>query len=49
MHYGFRTANIEVEYEALIARLSLAKAKGIQKLDIRSNSQLVVSQLLGTY
>ena len=47
--YGFRAMNNEVEYEALIASLSLAKGIGIQKMDVRSNSQLVVNQLLGTY
>ena len=41
--------NNEAEYEALIVGLNLAKDMGIKKLDIRSNSQLVVNQLLGTY
>ena len=41
--------NNEVEYEVLITGLNLAKDMGIKKLDIRSNSQLVVNQLLGTY
>ena len=46
---GFKATNNEAEYEALIAGLMLAKDMGIQKLDVRSNSQLVVNQLLGTY
>lgn len=46
---GFRATNNEVEYEALIDGLSLAKDMGIQKLDIRSYSHLVINQLLGTY
>ena len=37
------------KYEALIAGPNLAKDMGIKKLDIRSDSQLVVGQLLGTY
>ena len=41
--------NNEAVYEALIAELILAKDMGIKKLDIRSDSQLVVNQLLGTY
>ena len=41
--------NNEAEYDALIAGLNLAKDMGIKKLDIRSDSQLVVNQLLGTY
>ena len=45
----FRATNNEVEYEALIVGLSLAKDMGIWKLDIRSDCQLVVNQLLGTY
>lgn len=35
---GFKAMNNEVQYEALIARLNLAKDMGIKKLDIRSNS-----------
>ena len=38
-----------MEYEALIAGLVLAKDIGIKKIDIHSDSQLVVNQLLGTY
>ncbi|KAL5554777.1 hypothetical protein UlMin_042178 [Ulmus minor] len=44
---GFKATNNEAEYEALIARLNLAKDMGIKKLSIRSDSQLVVNQLLG--
>ena len=40
---GFRATNNEVEYEALIAGLTLAKDMGIQKLDVRFDSQLVVN------
>ena len=46
---GFKATNKEAEYEALIAGLNLAKDMGIKKLDICSDSQLVVNQLLGTY
>ena len=46
---GFKATNKEAEYEALIAELILAKDMGIKKLDISSDSQLVVNQLLGTY
>ena len=46
---GFKATNNEAEYEALIAGLNLAKDMGIKKLDIRSDSQLVVNQLLGSY
>ena len=46
---GFKATNNEAEYEALITGLMLAKDMGIRKLDVRSDSQLVVNQLLGTY
>ena len=46
---GFKATNNKAEYEALIAELNLAKDMGIKKFDIRSDSQLVVNQLLGTY
>ena len=41
--------NNKVEYEVLIAGLNHAKDMGIKKLDICSDYQLVVNQLLGTY
>ena len=41
--------NNEAEYEVLIAGLNIAKDMGIKKRDIRSDSQLVVNQLLGSY
>ena len=45
IRYGFKATKNEAEYEALIAGLNLAKYMGIKKLDIRSDSQLVVNQL----
>lgn len=45
----FSTSNNEAEYEALIARLRLAKALGARRLKIHSNSQLVVNQVLSDY
>ena len=46
---GFKATNNEAEYEALIAGLNLAQDMVIKKLSIRSDSQLVVNQLLGSY
>ena len=46
---GFKATNNEAEYEALITGLNLAKDMGIKKLSIRSDSQQVVNQLLGSY
>ena len=49
IHCGLKAINKKTEYEALIVGLNLAKDMGIKKLDIHSDSQLVVNQLLGTY
>ena len=47
---GFQATNNEAKYGALITRLSLTRNMGIKKLEVRSDSQLVVvNQLLGTY
>ena len=42
---GFKATKNEAEYEALIAGLMLDKDMGIRKLDVRSDSPLVVNQL----
>ncbi|XP_070025476.1 uncharacterized protein [Nicotiana sylvestris] len=41
--------NNEAEYEAVIAGLELARELGINQVVIKSGSQLVVNQMLGTY
>lgn len=41
--------NNEAEYEAIIAGLELARELGISQIIIKSDSQLVVNQILGTY
>ena len=46
---GFKATNNEAEYEALIARLSLAKDMGIQKVDVLFDSLLVFNQLQCTH
>ena len=43
IRYGFRATNNKAKYKALIARFILGKDMGIKKLDIRSDSQLVVN------
>jgi len=45
----FPTTNNEVEYEALIARLDLAKAAGATSMVVYCNSQVVTSQVNGGY
>uniref|UniRef100_A0A803PS73 RNase H type-1 domain-containing protein n=1 Tax=Cannabis sativa TaxID=3483 RepID=A0A803PS73_CANSA len=45
----FKVTNNETEYEALLARLDLAKEMNIKTLEIMSDSQLIVNQFNGTY
>ncbi|KAM6555169.1 hypothetical protein CsatB_015931 [Cannabis sativa] len=49
IRFGFPASNNEAEYEALIAGLKLAKELKARHLDIYSDSQLVVNQVLGEY
>ena len=53
VHYALRlqfpATNNEAEYEALIARLRLAKEMGLQQLRVYSDSQLVINQVRGDY
>ncbi|KAL5844861.1 hypothetical protein ACOSQ4_010819 [Xanthoceras sorbifolium] len=46
---GFKTTNNEAEYEALIAGLTLAKDLHVERIKVRSDSQLIVKQLQGSY
>ncbi|XP_061364982.1 uncharacterized protein LOC133308378 [Gastrolobium bilobum] len=45
----FETSNNQAEYEAFIARLQQAKELGARKLQIFTDSQLVTSQIGGSY
>ena len=49
LKFGFAASNNEVEYEALIADLKLAKDVGAERIEIFSDSILVVQQLKGEY
>ena len=49
LRFEFKASNNEVEYEALIAGLGLAKEMKIESLDIFSDSQLVVCQINDEY
>ncbi|KAK0607231.1 hypothetical protein LWI29_011797 [Acer saccharum] len=49
IHCGFHATNNEAEYEALIAGLDLAKNLNVKIIKVRSDSQLVVRQINGTY
>ena len=46
---GFPMTNNEAEYEALVARLDLAKAAGAESIVLHCNSQVVTSQINGNY
>nr|XP_027120487.1 uncharacterized protein LOC113737455 [Coffea arabica] len=49
LRFDFPATNNEAEYEALIAGLQLARRLGAQRIHVRSDSQLVVCQVLGEY
>jgi len=46
---GLPATNNEVEYEAIIAGLRMASKLGVTKLEVCSDSLLVVSQVKGEY
>ena len=45
----FSTTNNETEYEALLARLDLAKAVGAGNVIVHCDSQVITSQINGEY
>jgi ribonuclease HI len=44
-----RTTNNQAEYMALIAGLRKASSLGIREVEVRSDSELIVKQILGIY
>ncbi|XP_075670396.1 uncharacterized protein LOC142640196 [Castanea sativa] len=46
---GFRASNNEVEYKALLAGLRVVSDLGAREVEIYSDSQLVVNQVLGSF
>ncbi|XP_019200121.1 PREDICTED: uncharacterized protein LOC109193759 [Ipomoea nil] len=48
LSYLFPTSNNEAEYEAVLGGLRLAKALGVERLRIKTDSRLVVGQISGT-
>ncbi|GAV85391.1 RVT_3 domain-containing protein [Cephalotus follicularis] len=49
LRFGFKATNNEVEWEALIAELTIAKHLEVQKLEASSDSQLIVGLTSGEY
>ncbi|KAM1856536.1 hypothetical protein ACFX14_006761 [Malus domestica] len=47
--FKFKASNNEAEYEALLAGLRLAKHLGVKRIDIFSDSQLVVNQVINNF
>ena len=45
----FPTTNNEVEHEAILASLRVAKALGVKNLRLRSDSKLIVGQITNEY
>ncbi|XP_019181978.1 PREDICTED: uncharacterized protein LOC109177132 [Ipomoea nil] len=48
LSYLFPTSNNEAEYEAVVNGLRLAKALGVKRLRIKTDSRLVVGHIFGT-
>ncbi|KAI5354811.1 hypothetical protein L3X38_007706 [Prunus dulcis] len=49
LRFDFRTSNNEVEYEALLAGLRLAKSMNAKQIRIHSDSQLIVNQVTADF
>ena len=49
LRFGFQASNNEVEYEAVIPGLNLARSIEADKLEVCSDSQLVVKQIEDSY
>ena len=49
LRFAFRASNNQVEYEALIAGMLLAKEMGVQNLLVKSDSQLIRGQVSGEF
>lgn len=45
IRFGFSTSNNEAEYKAILSRLNLALALSVSKIEIRSDSQLIIGHI----
>ena len=46
LRFGFPTSNIEAEYEVLLVELQLVISIGAEQIQVYSDSQLIVNQVL---
>jgi len=49
LRFSFKANNNQVEYEALVAGMLLAKELGIRSLLVKNDSSLVTGQVIGEY
>ncbi|XP_061347978.1 uncharacterized protein LOC133293426 [Gastrolobium bilobum] len=49
IHFGFKASNNQAEYEAVLAGLAMAKDLGETNITLKSDSQLVIAQVQGSY
>ncbi|KAM2311531.1 hypothetical protein ACFXTH_022052 [Malus domestica] len=49
LRFKFKTSNNEAKYEAFLAGIRLAKHLGVKRIDIFSDSQLVVNQVTNNF
>ncbi|XP_062119432.1 uncharacterized protein LOC133833606 [Humulus lupulus] len=49
LHFQFEASNNEAEHKAMLAELHLARKVGAANIEVHSDSQLVVKQILGEY
>ena len=49
MRFDFKATNNQAEYEALLAGLRVCVALGVYEIEIFSDSQVVVNQVLDEY
>ena len=49
LKFNFRVTNNQAKYEALVADLQLAKEVGVGTLSIKSDLQLIITQIKGEY
>ena len=49
LRFGFQASNNEAEYEAVLVGLQLATSMGAQQVQVYSDSQLIMNQVLQQY